>query len=159
MKKAVAYLRFSTKGQMNFEKYEDTSQFSRISEYAIKEGYTILDTIIDTCSGIQKGERKLDAYINEHNNNLNGVTVIVSAYDRVARDKKVLHYYLELLEKYHMELISTNDISLKETDLDLCSAINRYCATNNCTVDEFIDEFSKGMAQTSDEIYRKENLC
>lgn len=103
-KKAIGYVRVSTKGQE--DGYGREVQEEAIRNYAAEHGYKLIEIRYETESGAKERDVLNDiCYDND------GVysAVIVFKSDRVARDMKLYFYYLYLLERRNIELISVEE--------------------------------------------------
>lgn len=105
--KALAYIRVSTKQQGEEDKYGVDLQKSRIEEYAKANGIEITDFVIEEGSGAYEREKWNEICFSP----LEGTydSVIVFKNDRVARDTKLYFYYLYVLEKKGIKLISCEE--------------------------------------------------
>lgn len=100
MKSAVAYLRVSTDGQA--DGYGLDTQRDAIQEYADRCGYEITEWYEEVGSGA-KERPVLESIIADPKAD----AIIVFKNDRVARDTKLYFYYVFLLEKQGVKLLST----------------------------------------------------
>jgi len=107
MKNAIGYIRVSTENQADDDKYGMSVQRDAILKYAEENDYEIVRWYTDQASGasderdgwneIIYGEKTYPAY----------EAVIVYKNDRVARETKLYFYYLYVLEKKGVSLLST----------------------------------------------------
>lgn len=105
---AVAYLRVSTQGQV--DKFGLKEQKSIIEDYANGNGYKIVEWFTDGgFSGVKEERPAMDALLYGDIQNPPIEAVIVAKSDRVARDIKLYYYYLMLLEKKGIKLISATE--------------------------------------------------
>lgn len=109
LKDAIGYIRVSTEGQANEDKYGVDVQKSAITEYAAKNGYRIVDWAEDHVSGISDERPAFNNIIYGNVENPPIEAVIVFKNDRIARDTKLYFYYLYTLEKKDIKLISTEE--------------------------------------------------
>lgn len=109
-KYAVGYIRVSTEEQADDDRYGIDVQKSKILMYADANGYVIAKWYTDKISGAS-GDRP------EWNKILSGdditnppyEAVIAFKSDRIARDMKLYFYYLFVLEKRNIKMISTQE--------------------------------------------------
>ena len=107
-KNAIGYIRVSTEQQADDDKYGIESQKQAILLYANDQGYNIVDWKIDDVSGASDKRPGFDEIINGDTiSNPPIEAVIVFKNDRVARDTKLYFYYLYVLEKKNIRLLST----------------------------------------------------
>lgn len=110
MAKAVAYLRVSTASQATDEKFGLKEQESLVKGYAETNGYEIIEWYTDGgISGIKEERPAMDAILYGDLQEREVEAVIVAKSDRVARDIKLYYYYLMLLEKSGIKLISATE--------------------------------------------------
>lgn len=116
LRSAIGYIRVSTDGQAEEDKFGIEVQKSEILKYADENNYSIIDWKIDECSGIKDNRPEFDKILyGEHVTNPPIEAIIVFKNDRVARDTKLYFYYLYTLEKRNIKLLSTKE-SFKEGD-------------------------------------------
>jgi len=107
-KKAVAYLRVSTEGQFGEDKFGLDGQRSMIEKYAAENDYEIVKWYADEgISGVKDNRPALDEILFGEESGFEAV--IVAKSDRVARDIKLYFYYLYVLEKKGVRLISVQE--------------------------------------------------
>jgi DNA invertase Pin-like site-specific DNA recombinase len=107
-KSAIGYIRVSTEQQNADDKYGVESQKQAILLYANNNGYNIVDWKIDDVSGASDKRPGFDEIT--HGDTISNPpieAVIVFKNDRVARDTKLYFYYLYVLEKKNIKLLST----------------------------------------------------
>ena len=110
LKNAVGYIRVSTEQQAKDDKYGVESQKGAILSYADKNGYCIVDWKVDEISGTTDDRPAFNEILDG-----NVVTnppieaVIAFKTDRIARDTKIYFYYLYVLEKRNIKLLSTQE--------------------------------------------------
>ena len=108
MKKAVGYIRVSTVEQG--DKFGIEAQREAIKTYARDNGYEIAEWFVDKVSGVKEDRPAWNVVLtNGDVKNPPYQAVIVYKSDRVARDIKLYFYYLFLLEKKGVKLISVNE--------------------------------------------------
>ena len=109
-KNAIGYIRVSTKQQGEDDKYGIESQKQSILLYADKNGYHIVDWKIDKESGADDDRPALDEILYGDNvTNPPYEAVIIFKNDRLARNTKLYFYYLYVLEKKNIKLLSTKE--------------------------------------------------
>lgn len=108
-KKAVGYIRVSTKQQGGDDKYGIDAQKSAILKYADDNGFWILDWFIDEVSGTSMNRPALDTILFGQISNPPIEAVIVYKNDRIARDTKLYFYYLFVLERKGIKLFATQE--------------------------------------------------
>lgn len=110
IRKAVAYCRVSTDGQVGEDKFGIESQRTQIIEYAEKNGIEIVDWFIDEgISGASLVRPAFDRLLNGEITNPPVEAVIVAKTDRIARDVNIYYYYKAELNKREIEVISTSE--------------------------------------------------
>lgn len=108
--KAVGYLRVSTQGQAAEDKFGLKEQKAIVEEYAEANGYEIEEWYTDGgISGIKEDRPAMNALLYGDIQNPPIEAVIVAKSDRIARDMKLYYYYLMLLEKKGIRLISATE--------------------------------------------------
>lgn len=128
MKNAVGYLRLSTQEQD--EKFGLEAQKSAIENYAKENGYVIVEWVKDVISGVKENRSGLDRILFDPKlANPPYEAVIVFKSDRVARDIKLYFYFLFLLEKKGVKLISVNeDFDSDDPLVNVQRALMIFCA-------------------------------
>lgn len=109
LKNAIGYVRVSTKGQAEDDKYGVDVQKREILEYADRHGYVIVDWKVDEVSGAKDDRPGLNDILYGGVSNPPFEAVIVFKNDRLARDTKLYFYYLYTLEKKNIKLLSTKE--------------------------------------------------
>lgn len=111
VKNAVGYCRVSTKGQVGDDKYGLESQKADIRRYCEVHGYHVTRWYVDEgISGTEENRPELDKILyGDDVENPPIETVLVAKSDRIARDAKLYHYFLFVLEKKNIELISVSE--------------------------------------------------
>lgn len=110
MKNVVGYIRVSTDAQAQEDKFGIEAQKTAIMEYCAKNDMQISDWFIDEGeSGIKESRPQLDRLLFGEISNPPVEAVIVYKSDRMARDIKLYFYYMMLLEKKGIELISATE--------------------------------------------------
>ena len=115
----VAYCRVSTDGQTGEDKFGIDSQKQMIRTYCDAHNMTIVDWYIDEGeSGVKENRPALDDLLYGELRNPPVQSVVVAKSDRIARDIKLYFYYMMLLEKRNIHLISaTEDVVNDDTGL------------------------------------------
>ena len=110
MKNAIGYIRVSTSGQMSEEKYGLEAQKEAILSYAHLHGYQIVEWCKDVISGVKEDRPAFNTllYASEISNPPYEAVICFKS-DRVARDIKLYFYFLFLLERKGVKLISVNE--------------------------------------------------
>jgi DNA invertase Pin-like site-specific DNA recombinase len=109
-KNAVGYIRVSTKEQAGEDKFGIEAQKQSILLYANDNGYQIVKWFSDEgVSGVKEERPAFDDILFGEVTNPPFEAVIVAKSDRVARDTKLYFYYLYLLEKKNIKLISVSE--------------------------------------------------
>lgn len=108
MKKAIGYIRVSTEGQE--DKFGIEAQKEMIEGYAKSNGFEIERYLTDVVSGVKDKRPQWDLILEEAViTNPPYEAIIVAKSDRVARDTKLYFYYLYLLEKRNIQLVSVQE--------------------------------------------------
>lgn len=109
-KNAIGYVRVSTGQQAEDDRYGIDVQKQAILLYANKNGYNIVDWKIDEISGAKDDRPALNEILYGDNvSNPPYEAVIIFKNDRLARDTKLYFYYLYVLEKKNIKLLSTRE--------------------------------------------------
>lgn len=109
-KNAIGYIRVSTEQQAQDGKFGIQAQKQAILLYANQNGYNIVDWKIDEVSGVKDDRPALnDILYGENVSNPPYEAVIVFKNDRLARETKLYFYYLYVLEKKNIRLLSTKE--------------------------------------------------
>lgn len=110
MKKAIGYIRVSTEGQASDDKFGVEAQKKGIANYAKENGYEIVKWFCDEMSGTSDDRPELNKILyGDDVTNPPFEAVIAFKSDRVARDTKLYFYYLYVLEKRNIKLLSTQE--------------------------------------------------
>jgi len=127
-KKAVGYIRVSTEQQAENDKYGIALQKEEITKYARENGYRIVQWCEDVVSGVSDNKDALNKILFGMDvANPPFEAVIVFKSDRVSRDMKQYFYYLFLLEKKGVKLLSVNE-DFEGEFANIYRAIVLYCA-------------------------------
>jgi len=109
-KNAAGYVRVSTDGQADDDKYGVEAQKDAIRRYADEHGYVIVAWYQDEISGVKDDRPEWSKVLyGDDVTNPPFEAVIAFKSDRVARDTKLYFYYLYTLEKKNVRLISTQE--------------------------------------------------
>ena len=106
LKKAIGYIRVSTKQQDGEDRFGVDAQKAGILKWADENGYCIVDWKIDTISGIKDDRPAMNEILFGDVTNPPIEAVIAFKTDRIARDTKLYFYYLFTLEKRGIKLYS-----------------------------------------------------
>lgn len=110
MKNVVAYCRVSTDGQIGEDKFGIESQKKIIMEYCAAHDMQVSDWYIDEgYSGADENRPAVDALLFGEIKNPPVSAVLVAKSDRIARNIKYYFYYMMLLEKKGISLISVTE--------------------------------------------------
>lgn len=117
-KKVIAYVRVSTDAQSHEDKFGLDEQKEIIQQYCDINNMEIVHWYIDTISGTQEFRPELDKILYDDISNPPVEAVVVAKSDRMARDIKLYFYYMMLLEKRNIQLLSaTEEVVGAETGL------------------------------------------
>lgn len=109
-KNAIGYVRVSTEGQAGDDRFGVEAQKEKILSYADSHGYSIVRWFTDEMSGTSDERPAWNSILyGEDVSNPPYEAVIAYKSDRVARDTKLYFYYLYVLEKRNIKLISTQE--------------------------------------------------
>lgn len=114
-KKAIGYVRVSTEEQGSEEKYGVALQKKAINQYAVENGYEIVEMVVEKQSGAKEREKMNQICFGELCNPPIEA-VICYKNDRIARNMKLYFYYYYVLEKKNVKLISVNEQFLNGED-------------------------------------------
>ena len=110
MKRVVAYCRVSTDGQTGEDRYGIESQQEIINKYCAEHDMKVMEWYIDEGeSGTKESRPELDRLLFGELSNPPIEAVVVAKSDRMARDIKLYFYYMMLLEKRNVSLISATE--------------------------------------------------
>lgn len=104
--KVVAYVRVSTKGQTEDDKFGIDAQRDSIKEYCEKNGHEIVEWYEDKGVSGAKEEREAFGRILSGDIPIGVEAVIVAKSDRVARDVYIYFAYKNELRKKNLQIIS-----------------------------------------------------
>lgn len=110
LKNAIGYIRISTEAQGAEDKYGIEVQRRAILEYANAHGYGIVEWKIEQCSGASDKRPMLDMILYDQKcANPPYSALIVFKNDRLARDTKLYFYYLFVLERKGIKVLSCEE--------------------------------------------------
>lgn len=130
MKKAIGYLRVSTAEQSKDDHYGLEAQKEAISKYALANGFEIVEWAKDVISGVKENRPAFDEIVfGADVKNPPYEAVIVYKSDRVARDIKLFFYFLFMLGKKNVQLISaTENFNDADPTVHAQMALMIFCA-------------------------------
>lgn len=109
-KRAYGYIRVSTKQQAGEDRMGQEAQRQAITEYAERNGYEVVKWFNDEISGVKEDRPQLNGILYTDLAKRDGVEAVIAfKSDRIARDIKLYFYYLSLLDKKGIKLISVNE--------------------------------------------------
>ena len=110
MQNVVGYCRVSTDGQIGEDKFGIENQKTIIMGYCAAHDMQISDWYIDEGeSGVKESRPALDSLLFGEVRNPPVKAVVVAKSDRIAREIKLYFYYMMLLEKKNIHLISATE--------------------------------------------------
>ena len=110
MENVVAYCRVSTDGQCGEDRFGIDSQKEIIMKYCQEHDMQISDWYIDEgISGVEESRPALDELLFGEIKNPPVTSVVIAKSDRVARNIKLYFYYMMLLEKKGIHLVSATE--------------------------------------------------
>ena len=110
MKRAVAYLRVSTPGQVGEDKFGIESQREAIKEYCDKNNIEVVNWYIDEAiSGTEVHRPALDKIFEGEVTNPPIDYIIVAKTDRLSRDVMLYYGYKAKLKERGLEILSVNE--------------------------------------------------
>ena len=110
MKNVVAYVRVSTDGQVGEDKFGIEAQKNKIMEYCAKNDMQVSEWYVDEGeSGAKESRPQLDRLLFGEIANPPVEAVVVYKSDRISRDMKFYFYYMMLLEKKGIALVSASE--------------------------------------------------
>lgn len=110
MKNVVGYCRVSTDAQCGEDRYGLDEQKRIVMEYCASHDMQISEWYIDEgISGAKESRPALDELLYGEAKNPPVEAVVVPKSDRMARDIKLYFYYMMVLERKNMELISATE--------------------------------------------------
>ena len=110
MRNVVAYCRVSTDGQAGSDRYGIEAQKEQVMTYCAAHDMQVSEWFIDEGEiGVKDSRPQLDALLYGEVRNPPVTAVIVPKSDRMARDIKLYFYYMMVLERKGMELISATE--------------------------------------------------
>lgn len=110
MRQVIAYIRVSTDGQAKEDKFGIESQKRIILEYCATHDMTVIAWYVDDGeSGVKESRPQLDTILYGDISNPPVEAVVVAKSDRIARNIKLYYYFMMLLEKRGLSLISATE--------------------------------------------------
>lgn len=117
MRNAVGYIRVSTEGQNQDDRFGAENQRSAIIKWAAEHDYQIIKWYMDVASGAKGGgeddeEDRPGMYALLHDDDVSNPpyeAVIAYKNDRIARKTQLFYYYYLLLEKKGIRLVCTDE--------------------------------------------------
>lgn len=110
MKRAVAYCRVSTQGQVGDDKFGIASQKSMIKEYCDKNGIEVIDWFVDEAvSGVKENRPAFDRILQGDVTNPPVDMIIVAKADRISRDINQYYAYKSILSKIGLDIVSVTE--------------------------------------------------
>lgn len=110
MKNVIAYVRVSTDAQAMGDKFGIEAQKELITSYCDSHDMMVSKWFVDKGeSGVKENRPQLDAILYGEMKNPPIEAVVVAKSDRMARDIKLYYYFMMLLEKRGMKLISATE--------------------------------------------------
>ena len=107
MKRAVAYCRVSTDGQVGEDKFGIEAQREQIKEYCEKNDIEVSQWFIDEgVSGTAKKRPAFDKILGGEVTNPPVQYIIVAKADRIARDINLYYAYKSMLKDLDLEILS-----------------------------------------------------
>ena len=130
MKKAIGYLRVSTAEQGRDDRYGLEAQKEAITKYAYANGYVIVEWAKDVISGVKEKRPAFDEIVFGNDvKNPPYEAVIVYKSDRIARDIKLFFYFLFMLGKKNVQLVSaTENFDEADPTVHAQMALMIFCA-------------------------------
>lgn len=130
MKKAIGYLRVSTAEQSKDDRYGLEAQKDAITKFAYANGYVIVEWAKDVISGVKENRPAFDEIVfGAEVKNPPYEAVIVYKSDRVARDIKLFFYFLFMLGKKNVQLVSaTENFDEADPTVHAQMALMIFCA-------------------------------
>jgi len=109
-KNAIGYVRVSTEQQAGADRFGVDVQKQEILLYANEKGYNIVEWVVDEASGVSDERPGLNKILDDkYVTNPPYEAVIVFKNDRLARETKLYFYYLYVLEKKNIKLLSVKE--------------------------------------------------
>lgn len=110
MKRAVAYCRVSTQGQVGDDKFGIASQKSMIVDYCEKNNIEIVDWFVDEAvSGVKENRPAFDRILQGEVTNPPVDMIIVAKADRISRDINQYYAYKSILSKIGLDIVSVTE--------------------------------------------------
>lgn len=110
MKRAVAYCRVSTEGQVGEDKFGIESQRDQIKEYCRNNGIEVVQWFIDEgVSGAEKKRPAFDKILGGEVTNPPIQYVVVAKTDRISRDINLYYAFKNILTEMDIEILSVSE--------------------------------------------------
>lgn len=110
MKRAVAYCRVSTQGQVGEDKFGIASQRSMIMEYCNTNAIEVVNWFIDEAvSGVKENRPAFNRILQGEVTNPPVDTIIVAKADRISRNVEQYYAYKSLLSKVGLDIVSVTE--------------------------------------------------
>lgn len=110
MKRAVAYCRVSTDGQVGEDKFGIESQRQQIKEYCAKNDIEVVQWFIDEgVSGAAKKRPAFDKILGGEVTNPPIQYVVVAKTDRISRDINLYYAFKNILTEMNIEILSVSE--------------------------------------------------
>ncbi len=112
MKNVVGYVRVSTNGQAQDDRYGIDAQKRDILQYCVENDLVLTQWFVDGgVSGVEEERPELDKILFDDDSVGNPPieAVVVAKSDRLARDMNLYYYYKFVLKKKNIELISVSE--------------------------------------------------
>lgn len=108
--RAYGYIRVSTKAQAGEDRMGIDAQKQAVQNYADQNGYTIVKWFVDEISGVKEDRPKFNDILYTDLPVTDKIDAVI-AYksDRIARDIKLYFYYLFVLERRNIKLLSVSE--------------------------------------------------
>lgn len=101
---SLGYVRVSTEGQSNEDRYGIDAQKSAIRKYAMARRYYIKKWFVDVCSGVSDERPELQNVLYYEKAPDTVMPVFAFKSDRIARDTKLYFYFLYEMERRNLKL-------------------------------------------------------
>lgn len=109
-RRAVAYCRVSTQGQVGDDRFGIASQKSMIQEYCDKNSIEIIDWFVDEAvSGVKENRPAFDRILQGDVTNPPVDIIIVAKADRISRDINQYYAYKSILSKIGLGIVSVTE--------------------------------------------------
>ena len=110
MKRAVAYCRVSTKGQVGDDKYGIDAQIADIKKYCSENDIEVVNWYIDEgVSGAEKRRPALDKLLEGEVTNPPVQYIVLAKADRLSRDVSLYYVFRHMLKELGLEILSATE--------------------------------------------------